>query len=720
MVTDDVGVGLGPEGDLGGRPPTVRTVPVPVPARARMPAVEVVEPTPDGGATEPTSPPARWRRVAPLAGLAVLAMVLAVVVRAWLVPLGTGNADEGVYVQQSEWLRSGQLTVSTDDVEPFFRPWLTGERDGRVFFQYQPAWPAVIAVTDAATGLPWLASVLCFGGLVVAVHALALEALRSRRTALVAAALTALSPLFVLHAALTLAYLFTTLLATLALWCGLHVAHDLAEGDPDPSPRAIPFPRHLGWPLATGALLGVLLLTRPLDAALTAGLVGLAVLVLGTTSPRRLLAIGMVAAVAGAPFLLLAAWHNLRVTGSPARFPLTTSDPLNRFGFGDRRMQIGTTPIEYPIDEAWRSLGDNLRGAIGWVFGGGVAVALAVVAVVLPRRRGTRMVLLAAIVVYPAAYFFWWATSLAANGATNGLGPHYYVPAFVPLIVLTADGICHLWDGAHRRLTASWQGVALAGLLVTVLVGATLLNLPDKVDSNRAVTGLFESVDDALPDDLDDAVVIIRIGDPSPFVEVRFPFLFNGPDLDGPVIWAGDLGNENALLLADTDRQVYLLHRQLEPGDDLLAPSVVLTPLQVGRGGTIELSATVGAPWGDGLTGARVSVDGVGGGVPLPNTGEALSATLVAAGTLAADEDVDVDDPSRLVLDAGPHEVTLSVDRETPSGTEVWERRYEVMVTDDGEVLAVHPGLGWHRVDFGTGPIWIAEEVSQVLADVGP
>jgi hypothetical protein len=681
--------------------------------------VETTEASPKAPARPaPPSGNDRFRRAAPVLGLALLAMVFAVVLRLWLVPLGTGNADEGVYVQQSEWLRSGQVTVSAAEVEPFFRPWLTGERDGLVFFQYQPAWPAVIAVVDAATGLPWLASVLCFGGLVVAVHALALEALRSRRTALLAAALTALSPLLAFHAALTLAYLFTTLLATIGLWCGLRVARELAEGDDGPTVATIPLPRRLGWPLAAGAVVGLLLLTRPLDGAITAALVGLSVLVLGTTSPRRLLAVGVVASVAVAPFLVVAAWYNLRVTGSPMRFPLTASDPLNRFGFGDRRMQVGTTPIEYPLDEAWRSLGDNLRAAIGWVFGGVVAIAAALVGILLPARRVARLVLLAAVVAYPLAYFFWWATSLAARGATNGIGPHYYVPAFVPLVVLTADGLGWVWDRARRWLAVPWGGVALAGVLVVVLLAATVPNLPDKVDTHRAVTELFEEVDAALPDELDDAVVIVRMDEPSSFVGLHFPFLVNGPDLDGRVLWAGDLGNENGLLVAGSDRQAYLLHRQLRPGDDLLSPSVVLTPLAMGRGATVEAAAIVGAPWGGELTGARVRVDGVGEPVPLPATGEPLAVTLVAAGSLSAGGVGRA--PDRLVLDAGPHEVALSVERETGTSTEIWERRYEVFVTDAGEVLVVHPGTGWHRVDFGTGPLWIAQEIGDVLADTRP
>jgi hypothetical protein len=69
-----------------------------------------------------------------------------------LLPQGTHNLDELVYLNQAEAIRHGRLTYDADTYVPDFRPYLTGVAGDRVVFKYQPLWPAWLALSEAATG----------------------------------------------------------------------------------------------------------------------------------------------------------------------------------------------------------------------------------------------------------------------------------------------------------------------------------------------------------------------------------------------------------------------------------------------------------------------------------------------------------------------------------------------------------------------------------------
>ncbi|MDQ1460736.1 MAG: hypothetical protein QOI08_2220 [Actinomycetota bacterium] len=78
-----------------------------------------------------------------VSGLAGGAALLA---RANLFPLMSGDADEPVYVYQGRMLTHGHVTLSAATHAEFFHPWLFGRHGSRLFSQYQPGWPAVIAL----------------------------------------------------------------------------------------------------------------------------------------------------------------------------------------------------------------------------------------------------------------------------------------------------------------------------------------------------------------------------------------------------------------------------------------------------------------------------------------------------------------------------------------------------------------------------------------------
>ena len=138
--------------------------------------------------------------------------------------------------------------------------------------------------------------------------------------------------------------------------------------------------------------------------------------------------------------------------------------------------------------------------------------------------------------VFPAGYLFWWATAFSAGSATNALGPHYYVPAFVPLVILGADGIVHV---ARRDLRLA------VGLGVLALV-LTAYNLPDKVNGTRAVSKELRAVARAMPSDGAPSLVFVREDEPQSFTARIRPFLVNPPELDGPNLYPVDRAGRNA------------------------------------------------------------------------------------------------------------------------------------------------------------------------------
>jgi hypothetical protein len=619
----------------------------------------------------------------PVLGLALLAFVLSLGVRTALMPLGTGNADEAVYVYQAHLLQEGRVTISAADHDPFFRPWLTGERDGRFFFQYGPGWPLVLAFSDLLGSMA-VGVALCFAALVVVVHFLALEALGSRRTALLAAAFTALSPMLVWQSAMYLGYLFTALLLTVALFAALR------------STTASSWV----WPIVIGIALGLSFLTRPFDAALGVGLIVLATLVVGDHKKvRRMISQGLVAAVAGSPFLLAALVYNRSVTGSFTQFPLMAGDPMNRFGFGERRMQVGTPITEYAPAVAWESLVDNLTGGIGWVFGGFLALVLAAWALLATERRAQRLVLLAMFAAFPLGYFFWWASALSAAGATNGIGPHYYVPAFVPIAILSADGLWRL------RL----RNAAAASVTIGLMAAVTGYNIVDKVNDARWVTDIYRDVDSALPD-LDGALVFLRTPEPTDFLMMQFPFLANSADLDNRVLYAVDRGPENGrLILSRPGLQAFLLHQQLRPEDDIFSPRWEVTPLWTERNS--DMSVRVHLP-PDGTT---LDLYAASAGTRIGYTVEGPpSADQLIRVDLGVGEDC-IDDQLQLCL--APGETTVVVGVQRPDTGERWERHYEVLMEGSGSYLVVGPGTGRHVIDFGSGPVTLRADVSNVIAD---
>ena len=152
-----------------------------------------------------------------LLGLAVLAFGGSLATSTSLLPLGSINHDEPMYVFEAHMLRQGHVTLPARDAE-FFRPWAAGVTDGRVVMKYTPPWPAVIAASQVVFGDGRVALALVAAGLVIVVYLLGVELFDDRRVGLMAAALLSLSPMVVVLSGTFLPYTFQLLVEALFVY----------------------------------------------------------------------------------------------------------------------------------------------------------------------------------------------------------------------------------------------------------------------------------------------------------------------------------------------------------------------------------------------------------------------------------------------------------------------------------------------------------------------
>jgi hypothetical protein len=666
-------------------------------------------------------------RVAVVA-VACFSFVASYVVYRVFLPLGSGDLDEGIYVFQAHMLLHGLISLPASHYGEFFRPWLTGQRDGRIFTVYQIGMPAYLAFSQLVFGSMHVGLALLAALIIPATYGFTYELLGDRRIALTTAVFWALTPMFLLHSALLLSYPLSLLALTSAGWALLRGAR--TDGT---------------WSLvAGGLLLGVVVLTRPFDvlpfgiplaaftvfrlrrppawsggtssgrwpASASGASRGWSVSRSGAVSGQRGVAsaVARVAVLVGiglVPSILVTLWFNWQATGSPWDFPNVTADPLNTFGFGARSLIVGQPVLDYNVHHALRALGTNVGAVPSWLFGGPVLIALALVGLVTVRRLPETVLLVVLSVAFPLAYFFWWATMLSATGAVNGVGPHYYLPSFIPVVILGAAGFTILVE--HR-------GWLLTALALVVLVGVTAYAIPDKASDKLSVTHLYQHVQRAVPTGLHHALVFVHGPVDSSYILSNYPFLQTDPSLHGSVLYPADRGVLNAALIGEmSGRQAFLLRNQYEPGDRLLHPTAGLTPLDVVRGTALTVSIRPAAlPAGhDVQSRAYLTVAGTTVFQPLvlEPDGRAAPArwTLVPTGSARSGPTV-VPVP---LTGAG----TIVVGIETSTSPlyavpEKTESRLPYRANPSG-LTTVAPGVGWVLAQFPTRSAWLASDVSR-------
>jgi 4-amino-4-deoxy-L-arabinose transferase-like glycosyltransferase len=299
------------------------------------------------------------------------------------------------------------------------------------------------------------------------------------------------------------------------------------------------------WGLLAGASLGALFLTRPLEAVLIAGIVGL--WSLGIWGRR--LSIQALAGVGLAALLVagLSLPYNALLTGSPFYFPMERYfdqrwyPGVNRLGFGPDIGNVGwphvdPLPGHGPLDVL---INANLNAYLlnfelfGWAFG-----SLGFVFLLMVWRRWTRTdwLLLSIIAVIVGGYSFYWF-----SGGPD-FGARYWYQALIPLVVLTVRGIQEMqrrWSEAGGTPLGSSR---ISAFVVAASLVAVVTFVPWRsLGKYRHYRGMrADVVRLAHAHEFGRSLVFVQERDKSDYPSAA---IFNPPGLDLPgTIYARDTG----------------------------------------------------------------------------------------------------------------------------------------------------------------------------------
>lgn len=516
--------------------------------------------------------------------LALLAAVVALLSERYVYPGYSWNRDEPVYLWQAGLLRHGQLTVSDAGFPEVLQPWLTGHRDGVFFSQYPLGWPSALLVGQVVA---WPALTLALAAVlaVVGSYALGREVTGDRRVAGLGATLFLASPIVAVQGGVYLTYLFSVGLGTLftaTFLAGVRLG----------SRRRV---------AVAGVLLGWIVITRTFDAVVWAAAVGGFVLVAERRAWRRHLRLVPWFVAAVVPLVVLQLLHNRHLSGNPLEFPITVADPLDTFGFGERRIMPAMDTVDYTPRNAARSSLKNAFFVPWFLVGAYLGAAVAAVGVAGYRRRRATWLLVALCAAFPIGYFSFWGMHVSA--LTSRLsGPIYYIPVYVPLCILMAQGFV-VGARRHPRVTAL---VAATVLVVTVPVGLGRLGL------NRQLSRVQLAWAESASTVEGPAVVVVS---PSDYLLYLNPGSANGADLEGDILWATDADPAVIRLIEDhPDRRAYVQRADVPTAEQLpletTAPyGVDLVPAEIVRGAALEIPVRV-VPERAGAVSVALVIDG--------------------------------------------------------------------------------------------------------------
>ncbi len=383
--------------------------------------------------------------------------------------------DEVVHRIQSEWLLDGRVSQRAVAWQDGLDVPHTYVVEGRWMAQYPFVWPALLAPA-VAVGVEWLVPPLLGGLAIWLVWGLGRE-LYGPGVGLVAAALTAISPLMRVLAASTLSHVAEICLLLGATWFG---ARGLRTGGRAPL-------------LAAGLLLGLAAGIRPLPTAVVVVAFALIVASLAVRGGARRwppsrwgwTAIGLAAGVA--PTFAI----NAAIAGNPLRFA---------YGFAGRPM-YGLANLGFGAQNLDAVLAHLPPQLFGWGWGWmdawlvtAVSLALPFVLVLLRRAQPADWGLLLVV-----------GLLLASLAGTHGHGLHGYGPRYlseaVPfLALLTARGAFEL--GALSTHHADRRRRLAPALVVAAIVGgltvAAAVRLPTRLALYRGYNDVGAELLDAL------------------------------------------------------------------------------------------------------------------------------------------------------------------------------------------------------------------------------
>lgn len=463
-----------------------------------------------------------------VAGLAVAVATWAVVASLLVLPYLSINRDETVYLLQADTLRSGRLFPVAPEPAEAFTPWFGVASAGRFVLKYTPVHAAMLALGRIVAGTERATLAVLAAAAVVLLYLLAVEVLKDRRQALLAAGLLAVSPLFLVQSMTFLSYV-----GNVVLLLGFAVALLRSERT---GSRALL--------VVAGVALGLAFWARAYDAVLFATPFAGWFVLRNWRTPARLATRTTFLAAGVLPLLAAVLWFNQRATGDALMFPFSMFDPLDTLGFGPRRLVPSDPILDYTPAVAVQSSLSYSSLLLRWAPGGALAIALGMVG--LRKADPEQRAVAAVVATVLAGYFFFWGPENVL-WMTPYLGPFYYLPLFVPLSILGARGLTRLarWSVPLAVVTLV-AGVACSGFVTDRV-------LRKNARETRAAAAVQQPIADAAPRD---AVVFL----PGSTLMNPFGFARNHPTFDGEIVWAVDRRAANFEVLDRfPDRTPYVL-----------------------------------------------------------------------------------------------------------------------------------------------------------------
>ncbi|MBN1994486.1 MAG: glycosyltransferase family 39 protein [Anaerolineae bacterium] len=463
-----------------------------------------------------------------MSGLAFVAFAWAVIGSEMIFPFYSNNPDEAVYIFQARALAQGQLFLSIDpQFSEFFKAFDIINLGDRAVFKVTPVHAAFLALGLRLCGSMRAALGFVAAGNVLLLYCLSRELYPQKRPALIAAAFLLLSPFFLIQSATFLSYATTLLLF-------LTFAVLLLRGHRRNAPLLL---------FGAGLALGLAFFARPGDVLLFALPFGLLFVGLNLSGPKGYKNFSGLLKQSGwvllgfGPMVGLALAYNQFLTGA-AFIPLYWFwDPQDIPGFGRRAQNT----ILYDWPAALESLQGNLLQLALWVFGGIILPGLALFQLITQRLRQRELTLLLLLFIFPGAYLFFWGNyHFTLLGVNQNLGPMYYFPVLVPLVILAAQG--------SMNLSKARPGVAQFAVALMLLVNVWLLAW--HIAQNYAYTRESQAIYRPFMEQrLDNTLVFVPPLASGAFLLAPLSYLINAPTLDGPILYAVNRNNENFVLL---------------------------------------------------------------------------------------------------------------------------------------------------------------------------
>lgn len=263
--------------------------------------------------------------------------------------------DELTYQFQARVLARGQMVIeSPDPARPFWQPFVQ-DRAGLRFGKYSLGWPGLLAL-GVLMGQPWVVNAFLSALTVALVYRLGREVFDSD-TGLLAAALTAFSPMALLIDGTLMSHTAALCTATLFLYAYWRLERSA---------------RWLRWGLVAGAALGLTLLIRPLAAVALAApfMVWSLIRLVKTVGEQRgrLFRGWVTVSIVTLGLAALIPIYNAAATGNPGQNLYLLTWPYDRVGFGEGYGRNGHT-LEKGLRQTRWDLSLTAADLFGWQTG---------------------------------------------------------------------------------------------------------------------------------------------------------------------------------------------------------------------------------------------------------------------------------------------------------------------------------------------------------------